>query len=92
MSGSTVTLNIQDIAEIILDLSLIVVSLDRIGSSQLKAEEMKVAIGEFAIARGIFSRLASARRILSTAFDESATPEQIELLEKRSEEMEMWKL
>jgi|SRR5882672_12009744 len=81
----------HELIEMLADLNLIVVSLDRIGSSADTEKVASVLIGEFLLKRDFFKRMASMRRVLSKAFDVGASPEAQHRLETRLSRLRYWK-
>lgn len=73
------------------DLECLVVSLDKIGSAGLSdrrtADELLNLVVEF----DAFKKLAYLRRILSQAYDISATPQQSAHLDRRVAAVTIWK-
>jgi hypothetical protein len=80
----------QDFLEVFGLLELLVISLDRIGSSELSRRESNETVGRFVDEADITRRLLRARRLLSDALDSSATREQIEAVDHAMERVRPW--
>ena len=81
----------EDLTDLLADLELLVVSLDRIGAAS-EDESKSIALGgQFLIDKAVLKRLAKARHTLSGVFDESATPAAVRRLEARLARQRFWK-
>ena len=86
----TITLPASEVAEIIKALSIVVVSLDRIGSTFYDDPSQRaVAKGEFFDSK-VFKRLARARGTLSKAFHSKSARADIAKLEDEAESLPYW--
>jgi hypothetical protein len=81
----------DSLVKILADLELIVVSLDRIGTSTGDDTEGRMRAAEFLEDEGVFRRLAHARRVLSDVFDAGASSETVRKFEARLARLRYWK-
>ena len=87
-----VTYKTEDIVEILRHIQEIVVSLARLGSaaSDMSEEEWRNAVTEFILNHDVANKLSSARRVLSSQFDDEAKNKDVSELEKLMENIEYW--
>lgn len=87
----TVKLSAENVEIIIKELSLIVVSLDRIGSNYHDDPERHAReTGKFLSKINAFKRLARARAILAKAYSSQSTEREVADLEESAEELVYW--
>ena len=97
MDDETVTYKRRDIINILRDLNLIVVSIDRIGSVEAelrekgKPENEGIALlSDFFQDWGVFRKLASARMILGDAFSRELGDDEMDELEREFQDLQYW--
>jgi hypothetical protein len=73
------------------EVEFMVVSLDRIGSSELAPEEKAIVLYRFAVEGDVFQRLASIRRLLSSTLDENLSLDELDEFEGALEKVVPWK-
>lgn len=78
----------QKLIKVITDLNFLVVSLDRLGASTDGENEANAST--FLKETRAFRRLVNARRVLTDAFDGSATPEAVRRLETKLSRLKYW--
>ena len=89
-SERTIKLSATDVETIIKDLSLLVVSLDRMGSTYYKNRNQRaIALDEFMDAN-LFKLLARDRGILDEAYDSQSSKADIARLEEEAETLPYW--
>lgn len=90
MKTKKITLRAADVKTIIKDLSVVVVSMDHIGSTYYNApRECAMELGKFLDPR-VFRRLARARGILSKAFNSQCEKSEVLQLEQEAENLPYW--
>ena len=85
----------KDIIKILADLNVLVVSLDRIGSyySECKSkEEYQALSSNFLDEWKILPKLASARKILDSAFSSELGEDDMDELEREFQDLQYWSM
>ena len=97
MEGETVTYKRKDIINILRDLDLMVVSIDRIGSAEAelrekgKPENEGIALlSDFFQDWDVSRKLASARAILDEAFSREAGDDDMDELQREFQDLQYW--
>ncbi len=95
MSDEKVSYRRKDIIKILADLNMMVVSLDRIGSyySDCKTvEEYHALSSNFLDDWKVFCKLASARKILDSAFSRELGDDDMDELEREFQDLQYWSM
>ena len=82
----------RDLIKLLADLELVVVSLDRIGSSSDNSEEVRLRAADFLANASMFRRFARMRRMLWNVFDSNASAQTVKKLEDRLGRVKVWRL
>ena len=97
MEDETVTYKRRDIINILRDLEMIVVSLDRIGSAEAELLEMgkpehevNSILSDWFDDWDVFRKLALARRILDEAFSRELGDDDMDELEREFQDLQYW--
>lgn len=90
MAENKYSISEQELTKILTDLELIVVSLDRIGSSSDDLPAVKARAAEFIGDPRVFRRLARMRKVLSEIFDEGASAVAARRLERTLSRVKPW--
>jgi hypothetical protein len=93
MEEETVTYRKKDIINILRDLDMIVVSLDRIGSewtNRKSDEEYHTLSSKFLDEWDVTIKLASARKILDEAFSRELGEDDMDELEREFQDLQYW--
>lgn len=90
-SRKTIALPATKVAEMIKDLSIVVVSLDQIGSTFYDDPKQRAVELEKFFCPMIFKRLARTRGTLSEAFNSQSTKSDVSRLEDEAESLPYWK-
>lgn len=89
----TIAISATDVEKIIYDLSLLVVSMDRLGSTYYDKPRLLTQENEkFMQKAKAFRLLAQARRILSEAYYSQSSEVEIARLEEKAEVLPYWEL
>lgn len=89
----TISLAASDVEKMIKDLNLLVVSMDRIGSTDFSnASQGDTEMGRYFQEIKAFRILAGARRILSEAYDSQSSKKEVAKLDNAAETFPFWKL
>ena len=90
-SRRTIELAATDVEKIINDLSLLVVSMDRIGSSYPdKPRKHALEMDKFLLEVKAFKVLAKARGILTEAYDAQSSEAEVARAEEEAESLPYW--
>ena len=81
----------SDLVKMIEDLEVVVVSLDRIGSSSENLETVRLRTADFLGSPTNFRRFAKMRRVLSHIFDSNASPQAVKKLEAKLARLQYWR-
>jgi len=94
MGNETVSYHKKDIVNILADLEMIVVSLDRIGSyySELQSDECNAISSSFLDDWDVARKLANARRILDSAFSRELGEDETDELEREFQDLPYWSI
>lgn len=95
MEEEKVSYRKKDIINILRDLNMIVVSLDRIGSqwsNRKSDEEFHALSSNFLTEWDVTRRLANARRILEEAFSRGLNEVDMDQLEREFQDIQYWSL
>ncbi len=95
MSDEVVFYRKKDIIEVLADLNMMVVSLDRIGSyhSECKSiEEYNALNSNFLTDWDVTRKLAKARKILDTAFSRKLGDDDMDELEREFKNLQYWSM
>ena len=98
MEEETVTYRKKDIINILRDLNMIVVSLDRIGSeysehSRRKSdEELNALLADFIFEWNVPEKIANARKVLDEAFSRELGDDDMDELEREFQDLQYWSL
>ena len=93
MSDEIVCYNRKDIIQVLADLNLMVVSLDRIGSYYSKCktvEEYHALSSNFLDEWKILRKLANVRKILDSAFSSELGEDDMDELEREFKDLQYW--
>jgi hypothetical protein len=91
-SERTIVLVATDVEKIINDLSLLVVSMDRIGSSYHdKPRKHALEVDKFLLEVKAFELLAKARGILTEAYNAQSSEAEVARSEEEAESLPYWK-
>ena len=91
MAKKPYTISENDLVKLLADIDLVVVSLDRIGSSSENLEKARSQTAAFFGNPSMFRRLARMRRVLSEVFDKSASPKAAKRLEATLQRVKYWR-
>ncbi|HEX3798871.1 MAG TPA: hypothetical protein VH413_09230 [Verrucomicrobiae bacterium] len=90
--GRTITLSATSVEKIINDLSLLVVSMDRIGSTYYnKPRKQALELDNFLAEINAFKRLAQARGVLSEAYENQSSKLLVTRSEEKAEALPYWR-
>lgn len=90
-AARTITLSATDVEKIINDLSLLVVSMDRIGSTYYdRPRRLAVEFERFMQSAKAFKLLARARGILTEAYNSQSPEAEIDRSEEEAENLPYW--
>ncbi len=93
MEDATVTYKKKDIINILRDLNMIVVSLDRIGSewtNRKSDEDYHALSSNFLTEWDLTRKLANARKILDEAFSNELGEDDMDELEREFQDIQYW--
>lgn len=91
MAKKKYSISESELLMILSDLELVVVSLDRIGSSSDDVQEVKMKAAEFIGNPRMFRRLAKVRRVLSDVFDSGASASAARKLDLKLRRAKYWR-
>jgi hypothetical protein len=90
-SRKVVQMSSSEVEKVIKDLSLIVVSMDQIGSHYDDSERQAMEMYQYFSKIKAFELLARARALLSKAYQSQSTKAEMFRLEESADEMPYWK-
>jgi hypothetical protein len=87
---SKISIDKDSLVGVLKELEFVVVSLDRIGSAELSANDRSDAVYRFVVEGNVFRRLSSIRRLMAITLDEGVTPAERDLIDDAFKNISPW--